>query len=59
MIGQNVKFYKEHGVSGIFQEGAYDGPGGDMNELKDFVLSRMMWDPTLNDSALIDQFLDG
>eukprot|EP00040_Diaphanoeca_grandis_P040881 m.262228 g.262228 ORF g.262228 m.262228 type:complete len:773 (+) comp44826_c0_seq1:107-2425(+) len=59
VLGPNVRFYKEHGVRGIFQEGAYTGPGGDMNELKDFILSRMMWDPTLNDSLLIDEFLTG
>lgn len=46
-------------MRGIFQEGAYSGPGGDMNELKDFVLARMMWDTTLNASVLIDDFLTG
>ena len=30
-----------------------------MNELKDYVLGRMLFDPTLDDATLIAEFLDG
>ena len=30
-----------------------------MNEMKDYVLGRMLFDPTLDDAALIAEFLDG
>jgi hypothetical protein len=42
-VGPNVRFYQEHGVTGIFQEGAYTGPGSDLMELKDYLASAMMW----------------
>ena len=44
-VGQNLAYYAAHGVQGIFAEGAYTGPGADMNELKDFLLSKLMWEP--------------
>ena len=58
-LGPNVKFYQEHGVTGIFQEGAYTGPGSDLMELKDYLASAMMWDPTQDDRAVITEFLNG
>ena len=39
-----------NGVRGIFQEGAYTGSGGEMCELKDYLLGRMMFDPSRNAS---------
>ena len=30
-----------------------------MNALKNFVMARMMWDPSLNPSTLIESFLHG
>ena len=57
VAGRNVKFLVANGVRGIYQEGAYTGPGGDMTELKDFLLSRMMYDPSLNDREVIADFV--
>jgi hypothetical protein len=57
--GPNTKFYAEHGVVGLYQEGTYTGAGGDMSELKDFVLSQLMFDPSLDAERLISQFLVG
>ena len=57
-IGPNVRYFQSKGVTGIFQEGAYTGPGSDLMELKDFVASSMMWDPSQDDRALISTFLE-
>ena len=35
------------------------GDGTDMEELKDWVMSEMMWDPTLDPDVLIAEFLAG
>eukprot|EP01052_Picozoa_sp_SAG31_P027177 SAG31_NODE_2521_length_5566_cov_2.201939_4_plen_192_part_00 len=40
-------------------QGAYTGPGGEMCELKDYLLGRMMFDPTRNASETISTFLSG
>jgi hypothetical protein len=61
VLGPNVEFFAAHGVAGVFQEGPGMGAGDgtDMEELKDYVMAEMMWDPTLDSDALITEFLDG
>ena len=56
-IGPNVRFFQEHGVTGLFQEGAYESPGSDLMELKDYLASAMMWDPSRDDRQVISTFL--
>ena len=58
-VGPNVRFFAEHGVKGIFQEAAHNGPGSDLAELRDYVTASMMWDPTQQPQTLIAEFLDG
>lgn len=59
VLGPNIRYFLAHGVKGLFEEGAYCGPGGDLNELKDYVMARLMWDPTLDDKAVVAEFLAG
>ena len=42
-----------------FGAGVAPGDGTDMEELKDWVMSEMMWDPTLDPDVLIAEFLAG
>ena len=53
----NIRFFRDHGVVGLFEEGSYQSPGGDMALLKDYVMNAAMMDPNTDDEALIDQFL--
>lgn len=56
-IGPNVRYFQQHGVTGLFQEGAYQSPGSDLMEMKDYLASAMMWDPTQDDRQVISVFL--
>ena len=56
-IGPNVRYFQQHGVTGLFQEGAYQSPGSDLMEMKDYLASAMMWDPTQDDRQVISTFL--
>lgn len=60
-IGPDIQFLAAHGVSGVFEEGPGLGPGDgtDLEELKDYVMASMLWDPTLNPEVLISEFLNG
>lgn len=58
-LGPNVRFFHEHGVRGLFEQGAYQGYGAEMSELRAWVLAQLLWNPQLNDRALIREFLDG
>lgn len=59
-IGKDVKLFHDHGVVGLFYEGDYaQGGGGDMAELKSYLLARLMWNPNLDPKKLTDEFLEG
>ena len=42
-IEANIKLFGQLGVKGLFEEAAYGGPGGDLSELKSFLMSSLMW----------------
>jgi hypothetical protein len=59
VVGENIKYYSAKGVKGLFEEGSYTSPGGDMATLKDFVMGQMLLDPSRDTYALIAAFLTG
>ena len=59
VLGPNVKFFAEHHVKGIFEQGAYTTNGAEMAELRAWVLAKLLWDPSLDEQQLIDEFIDG
>ena len=59
VLGPNVKFFAEHNVKGIFEQGAYTTNGAEMAELRAWVLARLLWDPNRDGQQLIDEFIDG
>lgn len=46
-------------AQGYFGEGAWNASGTEFSQLRVWVLSRLVWDPTLDADALIREFLDG
>jgi hypothetical protein len=60
VLAANIRFFREHGVRGIFEEGNYSqGGGGEMNELKAYVIARALWDPGIDARQTQDEFLRG
>ena len=59
VLGPNVRLFRDYGVKGVFEEGAYAGPGEEMAELRAWVLAQLLWNPQLDDRALIGEFLRG
>ncbi|OIO95773.1 MAG: hypothetical protein AUJ92_07490 [Armatimonadetes bacterium CG2_30_59_28] len=59
-LGANVRFFYENGVKGIFEEGNY-GPGGcgENNELRNYMLAKMLWNPNVDGDAVRREFLNG
>lgn len=56
----DVKLFRDSGVVGLFDEGAYPpGGGADMAELKSYLLARLMWNPDLDPKPIIAEFLEG
>jgi hypothetical protein len=59
VLGPNVKFFVDHNVKGLFEQGAYQSYGAEMAELRAWVLAKLLWDPTLDGQKLIDEFIAG
>ncbi len=58
-LGANVRLFQKYGVRGVFEQGAYQGFGGEMGELRAWVLAQLLWNPQQDDRALIQEFLQG
>jgi hypothetical protein len=58
-LGANVRLFQKYGVRGVFEQGAYQGFGGEMGELRVWLLARLLWNPQQDDRALIQEFLAG
>ena len=61
-LGRNIRWFAEHGVRGVFEEGAgvQAGGGTDLIEMKAYVMAEMLWDPYRRDpDQLITEFLVG
>jgi hypothetical protein len=60
-LGPNIAFLANHSVRGVFEEGSgvTSGDGPELEELKDYVMANMMWDPSRDPEHLITEFLNG
>jgi len=59
VLGPNVRFFHQHGVKGLFEQGAYQSHGSEMTELRAWVLAQLLWNPYQDDRKLIREFLEG
>lgn len=58
-LGANVRFFAKHHVRGLFEQGAYQSHGSEMAELRAWVLAQLLWNPNLDERALIREFVEG
>jgi len=59
VLGPNLRLFQAYNVKGVFEEGAYAGPGAEMAELESWVLAQLLWNPRQDDRALTKEFLRG
>lgn len=59
-IGPNVRFFAANGVVGVFEQGNYSpGGGGELSEIRAYVLSRLLWNPKVDVRKEVEDFTDG
>ena len=60
VLADNVRFFADHSVVGLFEQGSYaDGGGGEAAELRAYVLAKLLWDPSADPIAARDEFIEG
>lgn len=58
-LQDDLNTYLAHGLKGLFLQGDGNSWGGDMCELKAYLMARLAWDPTLNARSVRSEFLAG
>ncbi len=60
VLRRNVRFFKDHNVIGLFEQGNYQSRSGELGELRAYLLAKLLWDPDLSEEAYnahMDRFL--
>jgi hypothetical protein len=55
-LQENIQLFKKYGVNMLFEQG-YNNSSSEMQELRCYLLSKWMWDPTLDADSLTQLFL--
>lgn len=58
-LGPNLKTYAANNVAGVFAQGNSFSRAGDFDELKAWLLARLMWDPSRDPATEIADFIKG
>ena len=58
IIPQNIKFFRDHSVKGLFMQGQYDGgKNGEFGELRSYIISRLLWNPECDIESDAKEFI--
>lgn len=58
VMAANIRFWVSKHVEGIMLQGCYQGLG-EADEMKSWVASKLLWDPSRDDKALVQDFIWG
>ena len=60
-LDDDLRFYAAHKVRSMFEQGNYNGHAkiGDMMQMRNWVISKMLWNPELKVEDLIHEFAEG
>ncbi len=56
VIGPNMRFFAENNVKGVFMQANGNGMSGEMSDLRNYVMSRTLWNPSLDSWELVEEF---
>ncbi len=59
-LAENIRFYRDCGIRGVLEQGNFSyGGGAALDDLKSYVIARLLWDPDEDVRVLIREFTDG
>ncbi len=59
VLAPNLRFFVNNNVIGLFEQGDSTCAIGDFVRLRAWLLAHLMWNPDLDETALIQEFMDG
>ncbi|MCL5102768.1 MAG: DUF4838 domain-containing protein [Armatimonadetes bacterium] len=58
-LARDIKYYGSQGVNGVMVQCNYQGPGGELAELREYLSAQLMWDPTQDPMQIRTEFCNG
>ncbi len=59
-MAENIRFYRDCGIQGVLEQGNFSyGGGAALDDLKSYVIAKLLWNPDEDVSLLIREFTDG
>lgn len=59
VLQPSLDFYLAHNVKGVMMQAAYQSLGGEFAPLRSWVMAKLLWEPALAVSELVDDFICG
>ena len=59
VLADNIRFFAENGVKGVFEQGCAAQGGGEFTGLRSYLISKALWNPNLDEDLIIDEYLTG
>ncbi len=59
VLQPNLAFFADHGVRGVLEQGNHKSAGGEFEELRSWVLAKLLWNPKADTDKLVDDFIHG
>lgn len=58
VIEPNIRYFVAHNARGAFMQAAGNANAAELSELRNYMISGLLWDPSRSGRALMDEFLD-
>ncbi len=57
-IGPNVRYFLRNNAKGVFMQANGNGLTGEFSDLRNYLISRLLWNPHLDDQAILTEFVE-
>ncbi|MDD4268046.1 MAG: DUF4838 domain-containing protein [Pirellulales bacterium] len=58
VIEPNIRYFVANNAKGVFMQAAGNANGAELSELRAYMISRLLWDPSLSGEKVMHEFLD-
>lgn len=59
VLQPNIQTFQKHHAIGIMEEAQYQSRGGELAELRAYLLAKLLWNPFCDANAVVDDFING
>ncbi len=56
VLKPNINFFINNGVKGVYEEACYYTKGSEFQELRSYLMAKLLWDPSYDTDKAIDEF---